>query len=113
MTPSVSTSGSHTVNSLHIIFPTSFGFFSFPPKLSPDLALLVWFDYDQDIKDAYQKVRGITDEAQKAEGMTKWFASDLPEWLGKLEKALASTSKSTACSVRAFGYVLVAGWCLA
>ena len=43
-------------------------------------------EHVRDIKDAYQKVRGIQGEEEKKAGMEKWFATDLPEWCGKLEK---------------------------
>ena len=43
-------------------------------------------EHVRDIKDAYQKVRGIQDKAEKKAGMEKWFGTDLPEWCGKLEK---------------------------
>ncbi len=39
----------------------------------------MYFEHVRDIKDAYQKVRGITNEAEKAAAMEKWFSTDLPE----------------------------------
>merc|ERR1712137_1268918 len=45
-------------------------------------------EHVKDIKDAYQKVRGTKDEAEKEAGMKKWFGEDLPEWTNKLEKAV-------------------------
>mmetsp|Transcript_39287 Transcript_39287/g.73312 ORF Transcript_39287/g.73312 Transcript_39287/m.73312 type:complete len:227 (+) Transcript_39287:50-730(+) len=42
----------------------------------------------RDIKDAYQKVRGIKDEAEKTAAMDKWFAEDLPNWVKLAEKSL-------------------------
>ncbi|CAE7681812.1 HPGDS, partial [Symbiodinium necroappetens] len=42
----------------------------------------------RDIKDAYQKVRGVQDEAAKKKGMEKWFAEDLPNWVKLAEKSL-------------------------
>lgn len=43
-----------------------------------------------DIKQAYQKVRGISDAAEKEVGMTKWFAEDLPGMVVLVEKALGA-----------------------
>jgi glutathione S-transferase len=43
-------------------------------------------EHVRDIKDAYQKVRGIQDDWEKKASMEKWFGTDLPEWLEKLEK---------------------------
>ncbi|CAE7173956.1 GST1 [Symbiodinium microadriaticum] len=42
----------------------------------------------RDIKDAYQKVRGVQDEEAKKKGMEKWFAEDLPNWVKLAEKSL-------------------------
>ena len=42
----------------------------------------------RDIKDAYQKVRGIKDEAEKKTAMEKWFAEDLKNWVALAEKSL-------------------------
>lgn len=42
----------------------------------------------RDIKDAYQKVRGLQDEEAKKAGMDKWFAEDLPNWCALAEKSL-------------------------
>jgi len=56
-------------------------------------------EHVRDIKDAYQKVRGIQGEEEKKAGMEKWFATDLPEWCGKLEKALALTSTTPGVAV--------------
>ena len=42
----------------------------------------------RDIKDAYQKVRGIKDEAEKKTAMEKWFAEDLKNWAALAEKSL-------------------------
>ncbi|CAE7455353.1 GST1 [Symbiodinium natans] len=42
----------------------------------------------RDIKDAYQKVRGLKDEEEKKKGMEKWFAEDLPGWCKLTEKSL-------------------------
>jgi hypothetical protein len=39
----------------------------------------MYYEHVRDIKDAYQKVRGITDEAAKTAAMEKWFSTDLPE----------------------------------
>jgi hypothetical protein len=39
----------------------------------------MYFEHVRDIKDAYQKVRGITTEAEKTAAMEKWFSTDLPE----------------------------------
>ncbi len=47
---------------------------SFCPALTD-----MYCEHVRDIKDAYQKVRGITEEAAKATAMEKWFATDLPE----------------------------------
>jgi len=55
-------------------------------------------EHVRDIKDAYQKVRALPDEAKPA-GMEKYFGTDLPEWCGKLEKAIALTSKTPGCAV--------------
>jgi hypothetical protein len=52
-------------------------------------------EHVRDIKDAYQKVRGIQDEAEKKAGMEKWFGTDLPEWCGKLEKVWHTHASST------------------
>lgn len=52
-------------------------------------------EHVRDIKDAYQKVRGIQDEAEKKAGMEKWFATDLPEWCGKFEKVYATHASRT------------------
>lgn len=41
-----------------------------------------------DIKAAYQKVKGIADPDEKAKGMEKWFAEDLPTWCALAEKSL-------------------------
>lgn len=42
----------------------------------------------RDIKDAYQKVRGIKDEAEKKTAMEKWFAEDLKNYVALAEKSL-------------------------
>lgn len=42
----------------------------------------------RDIKDAYQKVRGLKDEDEKKAAMEKWFAEDLPNWAKLAEKSL-------------------------
>jgi len=42
----------------------------------------------RDIKDAYQKVRGIKDEEEKKAGMEKWFKEDLPGLVMLAEKSL-------------------------
>lgn len=42
----------------------------------------------RDIKDAYQKVRGIQNEDEKKKAMDKWFAEDLPNWVKLAEKSL-------------------------
>ena len=39
-------------------------------------------------QDAYQKVRGIKDEAEKKTAMEKWFAEDLKNWVALAEKSL-------------------------
>jgi glutathione S-transferase len=41
-----------------------------------------------DFKNAYQKVRGITDAAEKEAGMKKWFDETLPEHVAAAEKSL-------------------------
>ena len=46
----------------------------------------------RDIKDAYQKVRNIKDEAEKKTAMDKWFAEDLPNWCSLTEKSLPAGS---------------------
>ena len=46
----------------------------------------------RDIKDAYQKVRNIKDEAEKKTAMDKWFAEDLPNWMSLAEKSLPAGS---------------------
>ena len=46
----------------------------------------------RDIKDAYQKVRSIKDEAEKKTAMDKWFAEDLPNWMSLVEKSLPAGS---------------------
>jgi prostaglandin-H2 D-isomerase / glutathione transferase len=56
-------------------------------------------EHVRDIKDAYQKVRGIQDKAEKKAGMEKWFGTDLPEWCGKLEKSLKITSTTRGVAV--------------
>jgi len=42
----------------------------------------------RDIKDAYQKARGIQDEAEKKTAIDKWFAEDLPNYMSLAEKSL-------------------------
>lgn len=42
----------------------------------------------RDIKDAYGKIRGISDEAAKKAAMDKWFAEDLPNWVKLADKSL-------------------------
>jgi len=42
----------------------------------------------RDIKDAYQKVRGIKDEEEKKAAMEKWFKEDLPGHVKLAEKSL-------------------------
>jgi hypothetical protein len=39
----------------------------------------MYMEHVRDIKDAYQKVRGIADEAAKTAAMEKWFSTELPE----------------------------------
>eukprot|EP00933_Yihiella_yeosuensis_P059065 TRINITY_DN5999_c0_g1_i1.p1 TRINITY_DN5999_c0_g1~~TRINITY_DN5999_c0_g1_i1.p1 ORF type:complete len:256 (+),score=79.71 TRINITY_DN5999_c0_g1_i1:83-769(+) len=46
----------------------------------------------RDIKDAYQKVKGIADEAEKKTAMETWFSTGLPDWLKLVEKSLAAGS---------------------
>ena len=46
----------------------------------------------RDIKDAFQKVRNIKDEAEKKTAMDKWFAEDLPNWISLAEKSLPAGS---------------------
>ena len=55
-------------------------------------------------------MRALPDEAKPA-GMEKYFGTDLPEWCGKLEKAIALTSKTPGCAVRDLGsgFIRVAG----
>ena len=60
-------------------------------------------EHVRDIKDAYQKVRGIQDEAEKKAGMEKWFGTDLPEWCGKLEKVWNTHASSTRTVLRTAG----------
>mmetsp|Transcript_19114 Transcript_19114/g.52688 ORF Transcript_19114/g.52688 Transcript_19114/m.52688 type:complete len:217 (+) Transcript_19114:1-651(+) len=49
-------------------------------------------EHVRDIKDAYQKVRGITNEDEKKAATDKWFGTDLPEWLRKLEKSFPASA---------------------
>jgi len=56
-------------------------------------------EHVRDIKDAYQKVRGIQDDWEKKASMEKWFGTDLPEWLEKLEKSLKMTSTTPGVAV--------------
>jgi len=56
-------------------------------------------EHISDINAAYQKVRGIADASEKAAAMDKWFSEELKTWLGKLEKAIAITTKASGCSV--------------
>jgi len=56
-------------------------------------------EHVQDIKTAYQKVRGVADAAEKEAATKKWFSEDLKEWLGKLEKVVAKTSGGKGCAV--------------
>jgi len=46
----------------------------------------------RDAKDAYQKKRGIQDEAEKKAAMEKYFADDLPELVAKAEASLPAGS---------------------
>jgi len=45
-------------------------------------------EHVRDIKDKYQKAK-VTDE-----GKAKWFASEMPEWMGKLEKAVGPSTSA-------------------
>lgn len=42
----------------------------------------------RDVKDAYQKVKGVKDEEEKKAAMEKWFSEDLPNWAKLAEKSL-------------------------
>jgi len=45
-------------------------------------------EHVRDIKDKYQKAK-VTDE-----GKAKWFSSEMPEWMGKLEKAVGPSTSA-------------------
>jgi len=42
----------------------------------------------QDVKDAYQRVRGIQGDEEKKAAMEKWFSEDLPTWVKLVEKSV-------------------------
>lgn len=46
----------------------------------------------RDFKDAYGKVKGIKDEAEKKTAMDKWFAEDLPGHIKAAEKSVPAGS---------------------
>jgi phage shock protein A len=47
-------------------------------------------EHIRDIKDKYSKAKALPAD-QKAEGLRKWFETELNEWLVKLEKSLPAT----------------------
>ena len=47
-------------------------------------------EHIRDIKEKYGKVRAIADAAEKETAMSKWFDTELSEWLTKLETSLPS-----------------------
>lgn len=47
-------------------------------------------EHIRDIKDKYSKAKSLPAD-EKVEGLKKWFATDLNEWLVKLDKSLPAT----------------------
>ena len=67
-------------------------------------------EHIRDIKEKYGKVRAITDAAEKEAAMTKWFTTELSEWLSKLEMSLPSGRGAGYCVGNKVSLADVAVW---
>lgn len=66
-------------------------------------------EHIRDIKDKYQKVKGLP-AAEKEAGLKKWFATDLGEWLVKLEKSFPSSAPTGYSVGSAVSYADITIW---
>ena len=66
-------------------------------------------EHIRDIKDKYNKIKALP-AAEKEEGLKKWFATELGEWLVKLEKSFPAGHSSGYSVGSATSYADIAIW---